>query len=70
MLKSHRYVVHRRVMVNLKSGNAIAGVIVRQSGPLLVLKDAQLHEPGATGQVPIDGEAIVAIADVDFIQAT
>lgn len=69
MLRSHRYVVRRRVIVNLKTGNAIAGVIVRQAGELLVLKDAELHEPGSSGPVPIDGEAVVSIANVDFIQA-
>lgn len=69
MLASHRYVIRRTVLVNLKSGNAIQGVIVRQSGPLLVLKSASLHAVGMSDPTPLDGEAIVRVDDVDFIQA-
>lgn len=68
MLGSHRYVVGRSALVNLKSGNAIEGVIVRQLRALLILKSAALHEAGSTGSVPIDGEAVVDIDQIDFIQ--
>ena len=68
MLKSHRYVINRSVIVNLTSGSAIAGVVVRQSGPLLILKAANLHTPGASSPTPIDGEAVVHADTVDFIQ--
>lgn len=64
-----RTVIHRRVVVNLISGKAFNGVLVRQDGPLLVLKDAHLLEAG-TNPVPLDGEVIVERTNVDFIQAT
>lgn len=64
-----RLVVHRRVIVNLVSGKAFNGVLVRQDGPLLVLKDAELLEPG-TGPVPLDGDVVIEREHVDFIQAT
>lgn len=63
-----RTVVNRRVIVNLTTGKAIDGVLVRQSGPLLILKGASLLEPGAD-PVPMDGEVVVERDRVDFIQA-
>lgn len=64
----YRYVVHRRVVVNLLSGTAITGVIVKTSGPLYVLRDAAILRD--TGEaVPADGELVVDKANVDYIQA-
>lgn len=63
-----RLVVARRVVVNLKSGRAIDGLLVRRSGGLLFLKNAVLHEPDAE-PVPLDGEAVVERSQIDFIQA-
>jgi len=68
MLKSHRYVVERSVVVNLKSGNAVAGVIVGQVGPLLILKSAALHAVGSSAPATLDGETVVHVDHVDFIQ--
>ncbi|ASR83174.1 RNA binding domain protein [Arthrobacter phage Abidatro] len=61
-------VVARRVIVNLKSGRAIDGVLVRRDGPLLFLRNAVLLEEGSE-PAAIDGEAVVEAVDVDFIQA-
>ncbi|QOP64902.1 RNA binding protein [Arthrobacter phage Brynnie] len=61
-------VVARRVVVNLKSGRALDGVLVRRDGPLLFLKNAVLLEEG-NEPAAIDGEAVVQAADIDFIQA-
>lgn len=60
--------VLHRVVVNLRSGTAITGVLIRQRGPLLVIADAQVH---AVGEEPVhvDGEVIVERAHVDFVQA-
>lgn len=58
----------RRVVVNLKSGQAIDGHLIHRRGTLLFLRAAQLHEPGAE-PVPLDGETIIDRAEVDFIQA-
>ncbi|SUA72667.1 Uncharacterised protein [Nocardia otitidiscaviarum] len=64
----YRYVVHRRVVVNLLSGTAITGVITKTRGPLYVLRDAAvLRENGEA--VPADGEIVVDKANVDYIQA-
>lgn len=63
-----RLVLHRRVMINLTTGKAIEGVLVKQAGPLLLLKDARLHEGGGE-PVPLDGEAVVERDRVDFMQA-
>lgn len=61
-------VVARRVVVNLNTGRAVDGVLVRREGPLLFLKNAVLLEQGSE-PATIDGEAVVQSAHVDFIQA-
>lgn len=58
----------RRAVVNLKTGRAIDGVLVRRSGDLLFMREAVALEPGSA-PVTLDGEAVVARGDVDFIQA-
>lgn len=63
-----RLVVRRRVLVNLTTGQAIEGVLLRQSGPLLVVANATLHEPNAE-PAPLDGEAVIERDRVAFIQA-
>lgn len=64
----YRHVVHKRVVVNLLSGTAITGVIVKARGPLYVLRDAAvLRENGEA--VPADGEIVIDKANVDYIQA-
>lgn len=67
-MNAFRTVVHRRVVVNLLSGRAVEGVLVHQRGPLLHVKDARLHEPGAEPS-PVDGEVVIERSQVDFIQA-
>ena len=63
----HRVAVTRQVVVNLTSGLTFRGVLYKQKGPLLVLKNAQLLEPG---QAPIDlaGEVVIERNTVDFVQ--
>lgn len=58
----------RRVMVNLKTGSSIQGLVVRYDGPLIFLREAVLFEPGREG-VSLDGEAIVDRSEIEFIQA-
>jgi hypothetical protein len=62
-----RLVKARRVVVNLRSGQAIQGLLVRQSGPLLFIAQAALHE-GHNEPVPLDGEAVIERHTIDFIQ--
>jgi hypothetical protein len=64
-----RWPVRHRVLVNLTDGKAIRGVLWAKRGPLLVLRDAELHEPGCEA-VPLDGDVLVERPRVLFIQAT
>jgi hypothetical protein len=66
-LAFRRLVVARRVVVNLASGQAIEGLLVRQQGPLLLLEQPVVHEPGAAPS-PADGQMVIERAQVAFIQ--
>lgn len=66
--RTPRYVVHRRAVVNLRTGTAIQGVIVRARAGLYVVRDATVHAEGAE-PARADGELIVDRANVDYIQA-
>lgn len=63
-----RTVLLRRVVVNLTDGSALSGVLYRQDGPLLVLKNAEHLERGQQ-PLPIDGDTVVERDRVLFIQA-
>lgn len=65
---SWRLVIHRRVIVNLLSGDAIEGVLLRAKGQLLFLADATLL-PEQGQPTPVDGEVIVERAQIAFVQA-
>ncbi|VXC30923.1 conserved hypothetical protein [Microbacterium sp. 8M] len=58
----------RRVVVNLDDGSSIEGVLYRDPGNLLVLKNAIYHEPGAE-PAPLDGDTVIDRARVLFVQA-
>ncbi|QCG77750.1 hypothetical protein QLQ77_gp04 [Gordonia phage Reyja] len=60
-------VVHRRVVLNLKSGRAVAGYVTERKGKAFVVRDAQVAEPGVD-PVRVDGAVIVHRDDVDFVQ--
>lgn len=62
-----RLVVHRRVVVNMKSGRAVEGVVTTIDGPLLEVKDATVLEPNAPSS-RVDGAIVVHREDIDFIQ--
>lgn len=57
----------RKVLVNLFSGNAVAGVCTHEARHSIILRGATVHEPGAD-PVPADGEVLIDRANVDFIQ--
>lgn len=61
-----RRYVRQRVVVNLKSGAAVEGVLYRTGSPLEV-KDATVHEPGAE-PAKADGSILIDRANVDYIQ--
>lgn len=55
------------VIINLKSGTSIRGVLYTRRRPLLVLKEAaQLVD--ARQETSIDGDVLVREQDVDYIQ--
>jgi hypothetical protein len=68
MIAYRRTAVHMRVIVNLPD-KAFDAILWAQRGPLLVLRDAKLLQPGAE-PVPLDGEVIVERSHVEFIQVT
>jgi hypothetical protein len=64
-----RLPVHNRILVSLRGENrAITGVLLRTTGPYLVLGDAELHETSVKTQ-PMDGEIYIHRDRVSFIQA-
>jgi small nuclear ribonucleoprotein (snRNP)-like protein len=65
---SWRIVLKHRVVVNLLTGTAIEGVLLRRSGPLLVLADCTLH-PVQGEAAKVDGQVVVERSQVEFVQA-
>lgn len=62
-----RHVAHRRVVVNLWSGTAIAGVVTKTRSGYCVIRDATVIESGSK-PAPADGEIIVDRNQIDYIQ--
>lgn len=60
--------ISQRVVVNLKTGTAITGVMTINPSGFLIVKGAEVVEPGHN-PVPADGEILVDQANVDYIQA-
>lgn len=58
--------IHKRVMVNLTTGDAVQGVLFDDRGPLIILRDAQLHTEG--GHAPLDGEVLIERDRIAFVQ--
>lgn len=63
-----RCLVRKKVVVNA-GDQAFEGILYAQRGPLLILRNATLHEPG-TQPVQLDGEVVIERTCVDFIQVT
>jgi hypothetical protein len=58
-----------RVVVTLKTGEAFAGVLFEADGGALVLRDTSVIGAGENqADLPLDGELLVLLADVAFIQ--
>lgn len=66
MFAWRRTAVRKRVLVNLPD-KAFSGVLWAQRGPLLVLRDVALLEPGRAPQ-PMDGEVVIERTQVQFTQ--
>lgn len=67
LLAARRMGVKRRVLVQTKSGRAYTGVLWQRRRDLLVLKGAEMLEPGNQPQ-PMDGEVIVDRVEIDYVQ--
>lgn len=63
-----RWPICKRVLVNLDDGKAFDGILYARRGPLLILREARLIEPGAEQPVAVDGEVIVERPRVSFMQ--
>lgn len=63
-----RRLMKQRVVVNLKSGRAFQGIIMRRSGPFIFMLQAVMHEPDLSDGIPVDGEVAIPVSDIEFIQ--
>lgn len=59
--------VKKQVVVNTKSDQAFRGILWKRWFGLIVLKNAEMLKKGG-GMVKMDGEVVIFIRDVDFIQ--
>ena len=61
--------LRERVVVNAKSGDAFAGILFSIDKTALVLRAAEAVGAGENGtNLPVDGELILLLADVAWIQ--
>lgn len=61
-------VTRRHVVVNLKSGTSIKGVLFAAYRDVLVIRHAAIATPKAREFVDADGEQLIERHDVDWIQ--
>jgi len=59
--------LNRQILVNLQSGNAIAGVCTLETRTAVVLRGATVHTTDSD-PAPADGEVLIDRASIDFIQ--
>jgi len=64
-----RWPVYDRVLVNLVEGTAVSGVLIRKSGPMLILGDCTLFAPGSE-PTPLDGNVYIERDQVLYMQAS
>lgn len=62
-----RWPVYDRVLANLIDGSAIEGLLIRRSGPLLVLADCTLYTPSAE-PAQLDGDIYLERERVLYLQ--
>lgn len=61
------YPVLKSVIVNLKTGTAFRGVVWRQTGGYMVLRNAVVLHRNKESQ-SVDGEVVVNRSEIEFIQ--
>ena len=69
LLWARRLVVRRRVLVQLDTGRAVIGTLWCTKAHRVVLKAAELLEPGTDGPTRMDGDVVIERARVEYIQA-
>ena len=69
MFDFRRTLVRKKVVVNLHGDRAFVGILWAKRGPLLILRNAVMHEPGAEPSV-VDGQIVIERDQVEFIQIT
>lgn len=67
LFAARRLTVRQRVLVQLRSGKAFTGVLWARRGRSLVVKSAELLEPGSA-PVVMDGDVILDRDQVEFVQ--
>lgn len=61
--------LRERVVVTLKTGDAFAGILYSSDDKALVLREAMaIGAAGRREDLPLDGELIVLVPDVAYIQ--
>jgi hypothetical protein len=60
--------VGRRVLVNLFSGNAIEGVCTVRTRDYMIVRAALVHEPGTDATPRADGEILIDVSNIDYLQ--
>lgn len=68
-LDFRRTLLRKKVVVNLHSSRAFVGIFWAKRGPLIVLRNVTMHEPGAAA-APVDGEIVIERRQIEFIQVT
>lgn len=63
-----RWPVYERVLANLIDGSALEGVLIRRSGPLIVLSDSTLYSHSAEPQ-RLDGNVYIERDRVLYLQS-
>lgn len=65
-LRAYRDLIASTAIVNLKTDKAFRGVVWSTNRQLLVLRSAILLEHGH--ETPVDGEVVIDVANIDFMQ--
>jgi small nuclear ribonucleoprotein (snRNP)-like protein len=56
----------RSVIVNLRDGAGIRGIVMRDRGRIMILAEATLYEEGA--EKDVDGQVVVRRDNISFVQ--
>lgn len=63
-----KVLARRRVIVNLRSGQAVEGVVTHFGPEVVIVADAQVYESGTTSPVPAVGDIVLDRSNVAFTQ--